>query len=184
MERIEVGVNPKMGDFIYSLADYVSFYYKDASGNCKHCYLDSMSSVCYVLKDGTEKKRNEIIDLFKKIFDINSKVTFGVNLTRMEYINILKKYFTLISCVEVPTGYGTNNKQYHAIFFTNSATRDAGGVYRNRLKKEGVIVSTEKHRKSITSNDVLNTAITEADINKILAYKSKYHLQKFLKTKL
>lgn len=184
MEIIKAGQRPKMGDFVYVVQDYTSFTYKDANGNCKHCYLDNMSSLCYTLKDADEKKQAEILELFKSIFDVNSKVTFGVNLTRMEYIETLKKHFTLISCVEVPTGYGSRQKQYHAIFFTNSMARDYGGTYRDRLNKEGVIVSTMKHRKTINPGDKIDTVINESDIEKIMSYKSKYHLQKFLRTKI
>ena len=73
----------------------------------------------------------------------------------------------MISCTNVPTSYSSNGYQYHAIFFTNCNARDYGGQYRKRFEKEKIVVP-------------LKEKINKKEIDKILSFKSKTWLRKYL----
>lgn len=149
----------------YYVGDYCSFKFSLAHGNCKHCYLDEMGYLITKLDN-----RPEIVEYMKNVFRANTKVTFGVNLTTMYGIDELKKHFTLVALSVIPTGYG-NSYQYHAIFFTGVHVRDHD-IYLRRFEKEQL----NNNEKEVPQHKVLDIET----VNKILSYKSKVWLKKYL----
>lgn len=157
---------PKKGDYRYHLANYATLYFKDATLNCKHCYLDGISSL-------SNKLNEEVLKQLKQIFTINEKVTFSINVTDYLSINNFKKHFTMINCANVPTGYGRKGYQYHAIFFTNCTSRDWNNLYRKRFEIEKVEIPLKEIKNK-----------KEKKIDKILSFKSKTWLRKYLEKNL
>ena len=168
METIRRNEPVKEGDYVYEIANYATFTYKNASGNCKHCYLDRMSSFLFNVTP-------ERIERLNQIFDVNWKITFGINVTNLEEAYALDEHYTLISRTAIPTGYN-DGFQYHCIYFTNSTWRSGGPGYKQRLKDEGISVTTSS-KKINTPGNKRSVVI---DVERILSYKSKYWLKRYL----
>jgi hypothetical protein len=101
-------------------------------------------------------------DKKKTISMIRAKASmyFFVHVTDYEDIKILQKEFSMVYCNHVPIGY-SGGFQYHALF-----ARDKDHKYKGRIEEEGVVTEPSTLPKSL--------------INKILSYKSKTWLKKFL----
>lgn len=172
MKEIRQDEQAERGDAAYIMPHYTQFYYKNAIHNCKHCYLDYMTNILYAI---SKYDNPEIfINRLDEVFDVNNKISFSINITDKRYINVLDKYYTLISCVAIPMGYG-DGFQYHCTYFTNSKTRNGGDGYKKRLIKEGITVTTSS--KKLNTPDKKDIVI---NVEKILSYKSKIWLKRYL----
>tara|TARA_R110000823_G_scaffold301535_1_gene422542 strand:- start:151 stop:687 length:537 start_codon:yes stop_codon:yes gene_type:complete len=145
---------------IVYLGGYSSFRYVTSFQNCKHCHIDSIGP-CLGGGDGTETS-----DLIDHIMQGFGKLTFGVNVTNTKYLKVLEKRFTLISVSKIPTGYHTEF-QYHAIFLGNNTQYSSYGAYKARI---------ERQLKSEENPNV----VTDEVVDKIMAFKSKTWLRKYI----
>lgn len=143
---------------IIYVSDYKSFIYTKAKQNCKLCYIDSIGYSLTTHYDSCVKRLNEL-------FNVVRKLVFTINVLDKRHIDKLSKNFTLIYCNKVPIGYGSGY-QYHACFLTNC--RNYGG-YKTYLKR------IEKQQKENDKN-----FISKKLVKKILSYKSKKWLEKYL----
>lgn len=162
---------------IIDVGNYNSFVYQNATNNCKHFYIDRITS----------SAATNNIEKFVKIIDIITgrlyKTTFSVNTTDTAAIRRLSEHFVLISCVGIPTGYGPNF-QYHAIFFVNTNNRGRS-EYLRRFKAEGLSpVKFETVGRSAVKAKAPKGSITTSQMERILKYTSKTWLTKYLKTLL
>jgi hypothetical protein len=117
------------------VSDYMQFYYSNAIGNCKHCYLHTISN-CFNKSD--EKSIQDGLDRIEEFLNNTRKLTFGVHVTDKKILDILETRFVLIGTIECPTGY-SDTFQYHSTFFTNYD-------YIGENWKENFILNKEKEK--------------------------------------
>jgi len=146
------------------LSDYSTIFYQDAIGNCKHCYLDQVSSFASLCTP-------KAIERVAKVLHAAQKVTFSINVTSKLYVENLAKYFILISCVAIPTGYGYGF-QYFATYFTKYQIRNRDG-YVARFKQDGIAkeIILKRKKKGI---------LTIKQLIKLGEFTSKSWLKKYL----
>jgi uncharacterized protein (UPF0210 family) len=147
---------------------YSGFYYNNSHGNCKHCIISGIQNTLLQNYEDTNKKTLDRLDeILKKV----RKLCFTVNVTNTDVLTTLDKRFKRITTTKVPIGY-SGGMQYHVVYFTNYDKYTYKTQYLKRVAAgEGSVAKTTK--KSFTPEDII----------KIMAYKSKYHLNNFL-TKL
>lgn len=111
--------------------------YNDTNDNCKFATIEGL---------GRTGGRN-YVEIIKEIMVRKThKVVFMVHVSQKSIVEKIKENFDVISCVEIPIGYGQNAKQYH-IHFKNPYCNK----YDTRFKNEGVISETLNYSKQLSA---------------------------------
>jgi len=158
---------------------YIKLYYINNPGNCKVGTVMRLQDCMASYEDVTVKR-------LKELFTKGSR-KFGFKATFNNYASVQKvaKYFPVLYVTKVPMVESTGH-QYHAMFWTNRTDGPSFTLYRDRIAREQVQVlldATDNAPQGTTSlvRDLpARKVLTEAQMDKIKAYKSKYHLVKYV----
>lgn len=86
-------------------------------GNCKNVFFCNIRNCLYTGK--YTKKSEQFLDMAENILAYLGYVTFSVNVTEPEYLEVIQTRFKLIDYMVLPIGYG-QGFQYHAVFLSYS----------------------------------------------------------------
>lgn len=163
------------------ITQFQRLYYINNPGNCKIGTVMKLQD-CMLSNEGTTIKR------LKELFtDGSRKFGFKATFNCYEAVKQVAKHFSPMYITRVPMvdfrGY-----QYHVMFWTGRTDGPSFLAYKNRIEREKVQVllnaaSTIENAplgEVLDANAPTRKELTEAQIKKIRAYKSKHFLTKYV----
>ncbi len=161
------------------ITQFSKLYYINNPGNCK---VGTVMKLQDCMGSSEETTIRRLKELFK---DGSRKFGFKATFNHYNAVQRVAKHFRPLYITKVPmvdlVGY-----QYHAMFWTGRTDGPSFELYKRRIESEQVQVllnGTDNAPQGIATlvRDLpTRKVLTEAQMDKIKAYKSKYHLVKYV----